>query len=113
MRAGADGGGALTVAAVEGAGAGGELMGSELGAAVAVEAAEECAAGDAVPHPARRTNKNQCEKRAAHCQRLAEQAETPQSRKILMATAQRWRDLAEEAALEEQTLPFLLHKPNP
>lgn len=54
----------------------------------------------------------ECRKRAAHCQRLGEQAETPQSRKILMETAQRWRDLAEEAALEEQTLPFLLHKPN-
>ena len=54
----------------------------------------------------------ECLRRAEHCQRLAEQAETPYTRKILMATAQRWRDLAEEASLEEQTLPFLLHKPS-
>jgi hypothetical protein len=30
-----------------------------------------------------------------------------------MATSQRWRDLAEEAALNERFLPFLLHKPEP
>jgi hypothetical protein len=52
VRAGADGGGAVTVAAVDGAVAGGALMGGELGATVAVEAAEELAPGDAVPHPA-------------------------------------------------------------
>jgi hypothetical protein len=52
VRAGADGGGAVTVAAVDGAVDGGALMGGELGGAVAGEAAEECAVGDAVSHPA-------------------------------------------------------------
>ena len=52
-------------------------------------------------------------RRADHCQRLAEQARTPEARKTLIATAQRWRDLAEEAQEEQHFLPFLLHKPEP
>jgi len=52
-------------------------------------------------------------RRAEHCQRLAEQAQNAEARKVLMATAQRWRDLAEETAQERRFLPFLLHKPEP
>ena len=45
------------------------------------------------------------QKRGNHCRRLAEQAPDPSQRELLMATAQRWYDLAEQASLGECTLP--------
>lgn len=50
---------------------------------------------------------DECNQRAAECERLAETTKSDQARYVMKAAAEQWRKLAEEAVKRERAAAFV------